>query len=66
MRNLEVVVVTFENLETGEIFDTTVSPTPDGQFSIDEKIIDVAGPFFTFTDGVALFRGLYSRAVVGS
>jgi hypothetical protein len=59
-----IKVAEFMNVETGEHFDTTVSPSPEG-FVIDEDVAAIDGPFFTFADGVVgLFKGICDRAAI--
>jgi len=59
-----IKVAEFLNMDTAQHFDTTVSPTADGQFAIDEDVIRITGPFFTFANGtVGLFKGLHDRRV---
>jgi len=62
-----IKVAEFMDMGTAEHFDTTVSPTADGQFVVDEDVIRITGPFFTFADGtVGLFKGLHDRRIVKS
>ena len=59
-------VAELRSLETGRLFDCTVTETEDGRYFLDEEVERITGPFITFAaDGsVALFKRLVDRRFV--